>query len=274
VPFTLGRAVLYFVLWSLVAFMLHRTSLEQDRTGDPDLPRLLGRRSRFGLVFVILALSFASFDWAMSLDAHWFSTIYGMLFLAAYGLTGIAFAIVVLWLLAERPPTSEVTTPATFSDLGNLLLAFVMLWTYMNLSQYLIIWSGNLPEEISWYTHRLQTGWRFIGLILVLFHFAVPFCLLLSRVVKREGEMLVKVAIGILLVRLVDLFWLVAPEFHVTGVVVSWMDIVLPLTLGAIWLATFVWQLRGRAILPVHDPQFDEALGKIIERGGSPRTAH
>jgi hypothetical protein len=140
-----------------------------------------------------------------------------------------------------------------------------MLWAYFSFSQYLIIWSGNLPEEIAWYLHRLQTGWRVVGVTLVLFHFAVPFCLLLSRVVKRQGQMIVKVAVGILIVRLVDLFWLIAPEFHRTGIVVSWMDVVLPLTLGSIWLGCFVWQLRGRALLPVHDPQFDETLGRLIE---------
>jgi hypothetical protein len=105
-------------------------------------------------------------------------------------------------------------------------------------------------------------------------HFVAPFVVLLSRQVKRQPELLVKVAVGILLVRLVDLFWLIAPEFHQNGIAVSWLDIVLPLTLGSIWLACFIWQLRGRAILPVHDPEFDEALGRIIERSAPPRTAH
>jgi hypothetical protein len=134
----------------------------------------------------------------------------------------------------------------------------------------LIIWSGNLPEEIAWYLHRLQTGWRFVGLALVLFHFVAPFCLLLSRTVKREAEIIVLVAMGVLTARLVDLFWLIAPEFHTTGVFVSWLDIVLPLSLTAIWLGGFVHQLRGRAILPLHDPQFDEALGWILERAERP----
>jgi hypothetical protein len=121
--------------------------------------------------------------------------------------------------------------------------------------------------------HRLQTGWRFVGISLIVFHFAVPFVLLLSRAVKRDPQMLVKVAVAVIVVRLVDLFWLIAPEFHQSGVSVSWLDVVLPLTLGSIWLGCFVWQLRGRAILPVHDPEFDEALGRIIERGAPPRTA-
>ena len=146
------------------------------------------------------------------------------------------------------------------------MLAFVMLWAYFAFSQYLIIWSGNLPEEIAWYLHRLQTGWRIVAITLVIFHFAAPFVLLLSRAVKREPSLIVKVAMGILVARLVDLFWLIAPEFHRNGIAVSWMDIVLPFTLGSVWIGCFIWQLRGRALLPVHDPQFDEALGSLIER--------
>jgi len=150
-----------------------------------------------------------------------------------------------------------------------------MLWAYFSFSQYLIIWSGNLPEEIAWYLHRLQTGWRVVAIALVIFHFAAPFVLLLSRAVKRDPNMIVKVAIAILLARLIDLFWLIAPEFHREGISVSWMDVVLPLTLFAIWLGCFMWQLRGRAILPVYDPQFEEALGPIIERiGEKPKAAH
>jgi len=154
------------------------------------------------------------------------------------------------------------------------MLAFVMLWAYFSFSQYLIIWSGNLPAEIAWYFNRTQTGWRFIGLTLIVAHFAVPFIVLLSRRVKRQPDLLLRVAVGVLVVRLIDLFWLIAPEFHEHGVVVSWLDVVLPLALGAIWVGCFIWQLRGRAILPVHDPEFDEALGRIIERGAPPRTAH
>jgi hypothetical protein len=253
VPFTLGRAALYFLLWSLVAFMLYRRSLQQDRTGDPDLPRLLGRNSRFGLVFVILALSFASFDWVMSLDAHWFSTIFGMLFLAAYGLTGIAFAIIILRLLAQRPPTSEVTTDATFNDLGNLLLAFVMLWTYMNLSQYLIIWAGNLPEEVPWYLRRTENGWWWYTVLLFVFQFVAPFVVLLARTNKRNRQALARLAGFILFMRLADVFWLVMPEVRREGLYFHWLDIVAPIGIGGIWIAAYIWSLQRQPLLPAHD---------------------
>jgi hypothetical protein len=221
-----------------------------------------------------LTITFASFDWLMSLEPHWFSTIYGMLIIGGQGLSALAFLIIVMVWLSRRAPIDAIVVPQHFHDLGNLTLAFVMLWAYFAFSQYLLIWSGNLPVEIAWYLHRLQTGWRFVGVTLVIFHFVVPFLVLLSRTVKREGALLVNVAIGILIVRLIDLFWLIAPEFHQHGVSVSWLDVVLPLTLGSLWLGCFVWQLRGRAILPVHDPEFEETLGAIIERGAPPRTAH
>jgi hypothetical protein len=274
-PFFLVRAAAYFLVWNGLSYFLNAWSLEQDRTDDPRLSRRMQRMSAGGLVAYGLTITFASFDWLMSLDPHWFSTIYGVLIMGGQGLSALAFLIVALVWLSRRPPLREIIVPAHFHDLGNLMLAFVMLWAYFSFSQYLIIWSGNLPEEITWYLHRLQTGWRVIGLTLIVLHFAAPFCLLLSRRVKREAELIVTVAAGILIVRVVDLFWLVAPEFHRQGVSVSWLDLLLLLSLCAIWLGCFVWQLRGRAILPVHDPQFEEALGRIIEHAvDRPSTAH
>jgi hypothetical protein len=274
-PFFLIRAVLYFAVWNLISFFLNKWSLEQDRTGDPRFARRMQVLSGGGLVAYGLCITFAAFDWMMSLAPDWFSTIYGVLVIGGQGLTAIAFLLVALVWLSRRKPLSDVVVASHFQDLANLMLAFVMLWAYFSFSQYLIIWSGNLPEEITWYMHRLQSGWRAVALVLVVFHFAVPFVLLLSRAVKREPETILKVAAAILVARVIDLFWLIAPEFHREGLSVSWMDLVLPLTLVSLWLGCFIWQLRGRAILPLYDPQFEEALGPIIERGGEkPRTVH
>jgi hypothetical protein len=274
VPFFLVRAVFYFVVWNALSFFLNAWSLEQDRTGDPAIARRMQLLSAGGLMGYGLTVTFASFDWLMSLEPHWFSTIYGVLIIGGQGLSALAFLIAASAWLSRRPPLQGIIVPAHFHDLGNLMLAFVMLWAYFAFSQYLIIWSGNLPEEIAWYLHRLQTGWRAVGALLVVLHFVAPFGLLLSRAIKRQANLLVKVAYLILVLRVVDLYWLVAPEFHRDGVAVSWLDLVLPFSLSALWLGCFVWQLRGRAILPVHDPQFDEALGRIIERAGErPSTA-
>jgi hypothetical protein len=273
-PFFLIRAAAYFATWNALSYFLNAWSLEQDQTADPRLARRMQMLSGGGLLAYGLTITFASFDWLMSLEPHWFSTIYGVLIMGGQGLSALSFMIIALVWLSRRPPLDAIVAPSHFHDLGNLMLAFVMLWAYFSFSQYLIIWAGNLPAEIAWYLHRLQTGWRFVGITLVICHFVAPFVLLLSRAVKREPSIIWKVAVGILVVRLVDLFWLIAPEFHTHGIAVSWLDVVLPLTLGALWLGCFIWQLRGRAILPLHDPQFDEALGRIIERGAVPRDAH
>ena len=274
-PFFLVRAAIYFAAWNALSYLLNQWSLEQDKTGNPDLARKMQLLSGGGLLAYGLCITFASFDWLMSLEPHWFSTIYGVLIVGGQGLSALAFLITSLVWLARRPPLRDIARPSHFHDLANLMLAFVMLWAYFSFSQYLIIWSGNLPEEITWYVHRLQTGWRAVAVGLVIFHFVVPFLLLLSRAVKKAPGTIVKVALAILAMRLVDLFWLIAPEFHRTGLSVSWMDVVVPGTLIALWIGCFLWQLRGRALLPVYDPQFDETLKPIIDRIGShPKAAH
>lgn len=274
-PFFLIRAAVYFLVWNALSYVLNALSLEQDRTADPRIARKMQVVSAGGLVAYGVTITFASFDWLMSIEPHWFSTIYGVLIIGGQGLVAMAFLISALVWLSRRPPLDRIVVSSHFHDLGNLMLAFVMLCAYFSFSQYLIIWAGNLPQEISWYLHRTETSWRFVGLGLVLFHFAVPFVLLLSRAIKRQAEWIIRVAVLILIARLVDLWWLIAPDFHREGVSLSWLDALLPLSMGSIWLACFVWQLRGRAILPIHDPEFDEALGEIIERGGEqPGTAH
>src|SRR5437762_11122747 len=170
--------------------------------------------SAAGLVAYGLTITFASFDWLMSLEPHWYSTIYGVLILGGQGLSALAFLIIVLAWLSARPPLDRIVVPAHFHDLGNLMLTFVMLWAYFSFSQYLIIWSGNQPEEIAWYLHRLHTGWRVIALALIVVHFAAPFVLLLSRAIMRDPNLVGKVAAVILAARQIDLFWLIAPQFH------------------------------------------------------------
>src|SRR5438876_11049632 len=205
VPFFLLRAAIYFAAWNAISYWLNKWAAEQDRTADPQVARKMERISAAGLVVYGLTITFASFDWLMSLEPRWYSTIYGVLIMGGQGLTALAFLIIALVWLSRRPPLDRIVVPSHFHDLGNLTLAFVMLWAYFSFAQYLIIWAGNLPAEITWYQHRLQTGWRLIGMGLIVAHFGVPFVLLLSRAVKREPQTLAKVALWILVVRLVDL---------------------------------------------------------------------
>lgn len=258
--FFLGRAAFYFLVWAALAYFLSRWSLEQDRAGDPRFGRRMRALSGGGLILMGLTVTFAAVDWGMSLDPRWFSTIYGILFMVGQALSALAFVIVLVALLGGEKPLAAVVSPGSVHDLGKLLLAFVMLWAYVSLSQFLIIWSGNLPEEVPWYVHRLGGGWQWVALALVFFHFALPFLLLLSRDLKRNARLLGIVAGGVFLVRLLDLFWLVGPEFHGHGFAVHWMDVAAPVGLGGIWLAAFAWQLKGRPLLPLGDPELREAL--------------
>ena len=263
VPFFLVRAFVYFASWNVLGFFLNRWSVEQDATGDPAMAGRMQKLAAGGLLIYGLTITFAAFDWVMSLEPHWFSTIFGVLLMGGQGLSGMAFAIFAVAWLSRRAPLNRLVTPNHFHDLGNLLLAFTMLWAYFGFSQYLLIWSGNLPEETEWYVHRSAHGWQFVGLALVVFHFAVPFALLLLRTTKRRSETLAKLAVMILVMRYVDLFWLTQPAFHREVLYVHWLDVVLPLALGALWLGAFVYQLRGRALLPLYDPEFTEAVGHV-----------
>jgi hypothetical protein len=259
-PFFFARAIFYFAAWIGVAQVITRWSRAQDETADPALARRMQLSSAAGLLVYGLTITFASFDWVMSLEPHWFSTIFGVLFMGGQGLGALAFVIAVAIVLAARPPMSGVITPAHLHDLAKLLLAFVMLWAYFNFSQFLIIWAGNLPEEIPYYMHRVGPGWRWIGLGLIVFHFAVPFLLLLSRPLKRDPGRLWWLAAGILVMRFVDLFFLIGPEAHPEGFGVHWLDLALPLGLAAVWLGVFLRQLGMRPLLPLHEPQLAEAL--------------
>ncbi len=259
-PFFLGRAAVYFGAWLVLAYFLNRWSLEQDTTGDRSIARRLQLLSSAGLVLYGLTVTFASIDWAMSLEPHWFSTMYGVLFIAGQGLAAFAFIILVLVGLSGRSPIAQFVEAKHYHDLGKLMLAFVMFWAYVSFSQYLIIWSGNLPEEIPWYLRRLQGGWGWVGAALVLLHFALPFFMLLPASANRNPRILSTVAGLILFMRLVDVFWLTRPAFAEGGFQFHWMDLLAPVGVGGVWLAAYLRQLGKRPLLPVNDPEMQEAL--------------
>ncbi len=255
------RAAAYFGLWGLFMFFLTRWSRKQDETGEPSLTARIQKLSGPTILLYVLTITFASIDWVMSLEPHWYSTIFGFVFVIGQGVLTLAFAIFAVGFLARYQPLAEVIRKQHYHDLGNLMLAFVALWAYISLSQFLIIWAGNLPEEIPWYLHRMHGGWQWVGLFVVLFHFAVPFVLLLSRRTKRSIATLSKVAFLMILMRLVDLFWVVAPNFNPEHVSVHWLDLMTPVAIGGVWLAAFLHQLKGQPLLPLKDPRLQEAFG-------------
>ncbi len=260
VNFFLARAVVYFSAWAGLVHFLNKWSLEQDRTAHPELSRRLELLSGPGLVVYGATMTFASIDWVMSLEAHWFSTIYGLSFMAGQVLSAFAFAIAAASVLSARKPLSEAITPSHFHDLGKLLLAFVMIWAYLAFSQYLITYAGNLPEEVPYYLRRQQGVWQVVNLTLILFHFVLPFLLLLSRNLKRNARSLSLVACIVLFMRYVDTFWLVAPAAHHGQFHLDWMDLAAPVGIGGIWLAALTRQLRAKPVLPIRDPYLEEAI--------------
>jgi hypothetical protein len=267
--FFIVRAAIDFVLWSGLALLLVRGAEAQDRSpGDPTPTSRLQNLSGPGLVLLFLTGTFAAIDWIMSLEPDWYSTIFGAMIITGQGLSALALMILVASQLAGFRPLSELAKPNQFHDLGNLLLAFVMLWAYMSFSQYLIIWSGNLTEEIPWYLRRSEYGWWWVALALILFHFFLPFFFLLFRETKRDANLLERVAGAVIVMHLVDLVWLVLPSPPVSPVnplAYVWLVPVAFAGIGGLWLGMFVWQLGKRPLLPQHDPGLAEVLEHVGE---------
>jgi hypothetical protein len=254
------RALIYFGVWLLLMFFFNRWSQEQDvNREDRSLRRRLKMAAGPGLILYVFAMSFAAIDWVMSLSPHWASSIYGFLFIAGQLISSMSLMIAVTVLLAETEPFLGVIQKRHLHDLGKLLLAFVMLWAYFDFSQLLITWSGNQPEEISFYRSRLYGQWGVVAVIVLVFHFFVPFFLLLSRDLKRNPKTLPKVAIWLIFMRFVDLFWMTRPEFTSSAVPSPW-DLAAPLALGGLWFFVFAWQLKQRPLLPLGDPKLEEAI--------------
>jgi hypothetical protein len=260
-PFWLVRAAVILGGWVFLSFYLNRWSAIEDREGPRPAHSKMARISAPGLIFWVFAVTFLAIDWAMSLNPDWFSTMFGLLFVAGQSLSGIAFLITTLVFLSQRRPMNEVLTPRHLRDVGTLMFANVMLWAYFAFSQWLIIWAGNLPDEIPWYIERLRGGWQYVALILVFGHFALPFALLLSRDLKRNYKLLARIAVFVLLVRVVDVYWMVIPDASKGAALApTWVDLVAIIGIGGIWAALFLTQLEKRALLPVNDIHIVGAL--------------
>ncbi len=263
VPFFVIRTVLYFAIWIAIAHLLYGWSTRQDESRDP----LLTAKQRWlgagALPLVGLAITFAAFDWQMSLDLRLFSTIFGLYYFAGSFLA--AFAVLVLAVNASRAEglPGALMNANHYHSLGKWMLAFVCFWGYMAFSQYLLMWIANLPEEVPWYLARNKTAWLPIGVFLVVFHFLVPFFALLSRDLKRSPRGLSATAVYILIVHYVDVYWVMMPALrHDAAGAISphWTDLTALVGVGAAGVAFVLWRLRGRPAVPVGDPYLEESL--------------
>ena len=245
----------------LLAHFLTRWSAEQDAHADHKaIDRKLQLLSGGGLVLYALTTTFTSIDWVMSLEPHWYSTMYGVLYMVGHALSALALATLALVSLARREPVYGFLGGRHLHDLGKMMFAFTMIWAYVNFSQYLIVWSGNLPEEITWYLARFRGGWGWVGAAILLFHFAVPFLLLLSRRANRNPRLLARAAALLLTMRFVDVAWLILPAFSRGVFKIHWLDAMIPIGMGGVWLSVFARNLARHPLLPIHDPGFEEAL--------------
>jgi hypothetical protein len=265
-PFFVGRAILYFALWMLLITLLNRWSAIQDRPYDTWLGRKFNIVSSAGMVIYFWTMFFASVDWMMSLSPGWSSTIFGLIIVVGQGLLGMCLALIMGRILVQYEPMNVLMDEVVFWDNGKLLLAFVMLWAYLSFSQWLITWSGNLPEEIHWYTNRIRGGWGAVALFLVVFHFAVPFIILLSQSLKKNPAKLALLAGWMIFMRFVDLFWVAAPSWspeHVNPGV--WMYAVVPVFMVGLWVALFISNYVKRPVVALYDPRMVDIYGEAHE---------
>ncbi len=253
------RSAIYFLVWNLISFFLTKWSSEQDSPSAPDHTVRFKAISGPGILLYAFTLSFAAIDWVMSLDPSWISTIYGLVILIGQLLSALCFAIVVERVLFDYKPMSELLKQEQVHDHGKFMLAFIMVWAYFNFSQWLIIWAGNLPEEITWFIRRLNHGWGWVGLVLVICHFGAPFIFLLSRSFKRDIKKLVWLAVWVLLMRWVDLYWVIQPNFSV-NFHLTIAEIVVPIAMGGLWIAYFCRNLAAMPLVPAYDPFAKEVL--------------
>jgi len=257
------RAVLYFAFWFIWAWMLHKRSQDFEKTPNLEIVKKLENISGPGTVLFFLITTGASFDWVMSLEPHWYSSIFGALFVVCQGLVTLAFAIIMANWFAHYEPFTELTVPKCFHDLGKLMHGFLVLWAYAAFSQFLIIWSANLPEEIPWYLHRIRNGWQIIGIGLMIFHFFVPFFILLSQKLKRKKHLLVKVAAYMLVVRFFDLLWQIIPSFPPHAFHLHVFYFIPVIAIGGAWFAAFFWLLQARSLLPLPDNSYEAVTGEL-----------
>lgn len=254
------RTPIYYCIWGALMFLLNKWSLQQDQNSDVKIAKRLETLSGAGIVVFVFSMTLAAVDWLMALSPHWFSTIYGLLVIVGQVLSALALSVATIVLMAGYAPLKNVITKRHLHDLGKLMLALTMLWAYLSFSQLILIWSGNLPEEISYYIDRLNGGWEYVGAGLLMFHFAFPFLMLLSQKLKKNPKTIYKIALYIIVVRLIDVIWLIEPNFGHQHLNIHWLDLIAPIGMGGIWLAYFFFNLRQRPILPVNAPDLQKAL--------------
>jgi hypothetical protein len=273
-PFFLIRLVIYFALWIFWGMRVNKWADKQDATGDSGIPERMRAFSAPALLFFVLTATFAYFDWILSADTQFYSTVYGAMILIGNVMQTLALAILTLILTSTEDRFGGRINSKILHDLGNLLFAFVIFWTYLSVSQLIIVWPANLPQELVWYTDRTAGIWKIFAYVVGLSMFGIPFLSLLSQGRKRDPRRLIKVCVWLLVAHAIAIFWLIEPTFRSTsastplhnntGFAIYWTDIAAFLGLGGIWVYVFLGQLRRRPLLPLRDSRVQAALPKEV----------
>jgi len=260
VPFFAIRIVIYFVAWTMLSRYFFKKSLEQDESGDSEISERLRVMAAPGLIIFAFATAFAAFDLLMSLDPHWFSTMFGVYFFAGSAISIMAMLALVPMFLQSRGLLKSSITVEHYHDVGKLLFAFVFFWGYIAFSQFMLIWYADLPEETIWYRHRMFTSWKWLSLVLVFGHFCFPFVGLLTRWTKRRLNLLAGFAIWMLVMHYFDLYWQIMPEYDKSGFVFGLTDITAFIGVGGLFLAAAARVASGVGLVAAGDPRLGESL--------------
>ncbi len=260
VPFFIIRAAIYFAVWIFLSRRLYKISLQQDDGFKPEQVRKFRVISATGIIVYAFTLSFAAFDWLMSLDARWYSTVFGV-YIYSGSVVGILGVVIIACLYLRRKNVlSDVITVEHYHDLGKLLFTFIIFWAYIAFSQYMLIWYANVPEETIWFRNRWTESWKTVSLLIVFGHFAVPFFILMTRSAKRNFGFLAVLAGWMLFMHWVDIYWLVLPGLHKGGAVVSWIDPITMLAVSGLFLWNFWRMFVTKPIVPIGDPHLKESI--------------
>lgn len=260
VPFFIARAAIYFLVWTLLARYFHRTSVAQDTSRDPALTVTMQRRAAPGMIAYAVTVTFMAFDWVMSMDPQWYSTIFGVYVWAGSVLGAYAFITLTGRALVGAGYLRGTFRVDHYQDLGRLLFAFTVFWAYIAFSQFFLIWYGNIPEETIWYLHRIEGNWKAVSLFLAFGHFVVPFALLMSRFTKRRPAFVAVMAVWILVMHYLDLHWLILPNLRHEGFAPHWLDLASLLAVGGVFLFFYARRLAAGALIPTGDPRLPESL--------------
>ena len=252
------RTIFYFIIWGLLSFFINKYSRLQDE--GKDTTKQLKIVSAPGMFLFALTISFAAFDWLMSLDPMWYSTIFGGYYFGGSFVIVLAFLILISNYLKTNGTLENEIGSAHFSDLGKLFFGFIVFWAYLGGAQYFFIWYANIPEETVWFLHRWIGSWKTVSLLLILGHFLIPFISLVFFNTKRNRKILVFFAVWIFVFHYVDMYWLIGPVLHHESAHLSWIDLTTFIGIGGIFIALFWNRFTANAIVPVNDPNLPASL--------------